>query len=56
MGEKTRSMGVASFLNDFSQVKYNLTVGKFNSPSIISHYKYSCIGVDFCTFNFASKD
>ena len=37
MGEKTRSMGVASFLNDFSQVKYNLTVGKFNSQSIIRH-------------------
>jgi hypothetical protein len=27
MGEKTRSKGVASFLNDFSKVKYSMTTG-----------------------------
>lgn len=28
MGEKTRARGEASFLNDFSRVKYNLTTGR----------------------------
>lgn len=29
MGERTRARGVASFLNDFSKVKYNMTAGRF---------------------------
>ena len=30
MGERTRARGTASFLNDFSKVKYNLTSGTLN--------------------------
>lgn len=51
MGEKTRSRGVASFLNDFSKVKYNMTAGRritifanchpFYATSVLTEYKKS---------------